>query len=565
MTHIGCIGIGCPICDVIEKPGYEAVRTNLSLHPETGSRLRSNALPCIHLGEPTGETRTCPSCRGSVQVKLSRCSVHGSCTTHRVVSDTPCCVTCPDRDTTWLSINQGAGGLGDALQGLAAAKGLRQQEHRPLIYHVNPAWHPFLRLFDGHDRLADYINDQEQAVPYPWPALRMAGGYDVELRTHCARPRVQRYAANIGARQAVLPVLRDPERIAALGEDYRGAVVLCPYTTWIDRRYPLLAWLAVERLLLAAGHRTITLARHPDPLDGFHGQLLWGDDPELVTALCHSASCVVASDTGLAHLSGILGTPTLVLFGYTSPPVYAGYPRMHYLSGVLGCTGCWHTSPPYLPRECGTLCADLASIAPADVAARVEEIVCPQALQRSLLGPAKMGGLRRAVRDTRHLPGALAELGVRQGGSALAMAAAAPQKTVHLFDTWTGLPANCTDGGVHVQGEFAAPLGDVQAYLAGRRVEYHAGYFPATTAGLESEVYSCVHLDADLYQSTIDALSYFWPRLIPGGILVCDDWEWPHTPGVTRAILDFFRPDQIQKHVRHQCRIVKPVAPGKSP
>ena len=41
-------------------------------------------------------------------------------------------------------------------------------------------------------------------------------------------------------------------------------------------------------------------------------------------------------------------------------------------------------------------------------------------------------------------------------------------------------------------------------------------------------------------QPTIDSVSFFYPRLSPGGILVCDDYGFTTCPGATRAIDEFF-------------------------
>jgi hypothetical protein len=44
------------------------------------------SLPCVHLGEPTGETRPCQGCGGRVvQVPLRTCAVYGVCSESRVV------------------------------------------------------------------------------------------------------------------------------------------------------------------------------------------------------------------------------------------------------------------------------------------------------------------------------------------------------------------------------------------------------------------------------------------------------------------------------------------------
>lgn len=49
------------------------------------------AVPCVHLGESTGETVGCPSCRGSVKLKLFACAIHGQCTTGKKVAGVACC------------------------------------------------------------------------------------------------------------------------------------------------------------------------------------------------------------------------------------------------------------------------------------------------------------------------------------------------------------------------------------------------------------------------------------------------------------------------------------------
>lgn len=70
------------------------------------------------------------------------------------------------------------------------------------------------------------------------------------------------------------------------------------------------------------------------------------------------------------------------------------------------------------------------------------------------------------------------------------------------------------------------------------RLEFHPGYFPDSAQGLEDLAFSFVHLDLDLYQSTVDALRWFWPRLMPGGVLLSHDY--PLSDGVVRAFDEFF-------------------------
>jgi len=121
--------------------------------------------------------------------------------------------------------------------------------------------------------------------------------------------------------------------------------------------------------------------------------------------------------------------------------------------------------------------------------------------------------------------GDMAEAGVYMGGTAALILEAVPAKTMHLFDTFEGLPGSENQ---FSQGEWAGSVDQVRSNLSqwSNRLEFHRGLFPKSAAGLEEKRFSFVHLDLDLYQSTIDALNWFWPRMqINGAILSHDYWQ----------------------------------------
>ena len=64
-----------------------------------------------------------------------------------------------------------------------------------------------------------------------------------------------------------------------------------------------------------------------------------------------------------------------------------------------------------------------------------------------------------------------------------------------------------------------------------------------TVEQIENSKFSFVHMDVDLYKSTIDALRYFFPRMINGGIILIHDF---HTDGIKKAIKEFSSENQIQ-------------------
>lgn len=154
---------------------------------------------------------------------------------------------------------------------------------------------------------------------------------------------------------------------------------------------------------------------------------------------------------------------------------------------------------------------------------------------RSILGGGKLAALRRALLETAGLPGDVAELGVYRGGAARLLALTAPTSTLHLFDTFAGIPEDdAAEGGAHERGEFACDSAAVAAFVRSGLAVYHVGAFPGTAVdGLR---FRFAHVDGDTYQTTRAALEYFVPRLVPGGVIVFDDCDWPKCPGVRRAI-----------------------------
>ena len=129
----------------------------------------------------------------------------------------------------------------------------------------------------------------------------------------------------------------------------------------------------------------------------------------------------------------------------------------------------------------------------------------------------------------------MAELGVFQGSSAQIICEAKKSRPLYLFDTFAGMPdpgPNETD--FLKKGQFAAGLPRVKNLLRGYdNVTFCPGEFPKSAASLPPARFSFVHLDADLYSSTLAGLEYFYPRMLPGGIIITHDYST--LPGVARA------------------------------
>ena len=165
------------------------------------------------------------------------------------------------------------------------------------------------------------------------------------------------------------------------------------------------------------------------------------------------------------------------------------------------------------------------------------------------------------ARATDHLKGDISELGVYRGGSALLLAMQKGSRALHLFDSFEGMTRTSLFD-LHTVGDFGdTSVENVKKYLQTQnKVFFHKGWFPQTTKGLEKNRFSFVHFDVDLYQSTMDALAFFYPRLVTGGIILSHDYNSMSCPGVTKAFSQFMtdKPESVlELGGTTQCMIVK--------
>lgn len=178
--------------------------------------------------------------------------------------------------------------------------------------------------------------------------------------------------------------------------------------------------------------------------------------------------------------------------------------------------------------------------------------------RKCLLSSFECYTLMGIARAQSRIPGPMAEVGVYQGASARLLSAVKGDRTLHLFDTFEGLPPDGDrDGGCHRHTQYACSLESVQKWLAGcEGLVYHKGLFPDSAEGLSETGFSFVHLDVDLYQSTAAGLEYFYPRMAPGGVIVSHDYDI--LEGVKAAFTEFFadKPEGVIELPTTQCMVI---------
>lgn len=159
--------------------------------------------------------------------------------------------------------------------------------------------------------------------------------------------------------------------------------------------------------------------------------------------------------------------------------------------------------------------------------------------------------------------GDMAEVGSYQGGSSKIICEAKKEQNFHIFDTFEGLP-HVTEKDTHFGTKFwhdndfdQTSEDNVKKYLSKYpNVFLHKGLFPFSAESIKHLRFSFVHLDVDLYTSTLESLNFFYPRLVLGGIILTHDF---HSSGVHAAFDEFFKGKQIPiiELTGTQCMIVK--------
>ncbi|MEM9703665.1 MAG: TylF/MycF/NovP-related O-methyltransferase [Planctomycetota bacterium] len=192
----------------------------------------------------------------------------------------------------------------------------------------------------------------------------------------------------------------------------------------------------------------------------------------------------------------------------------------------------------------------------------------------TMTSPARVAALCDAVEyvQKQRLPGDFVECGVWRGGSVMAMLhvlkrRGEEERDVHLFDTFEGMPPP-TDADRDKDGRLAETLleqekhdkagsanwayctrDDVERNVAtvgypAEKLHFVAGKVEDTIPDAAPETISLLRLDTDWYESTAHEMEHLFPRLVPGGVLILDDYG--HWDGARRAVDEYLEQNDIR-------------------
>jgi hypothetical protein len=266
-----------------------------------------------------------------------------------------------------------ANGIGDLCVAACVAAGVsRKTPGAPVALAVRPHLLPWA----SHFKDAAFVLSTEglDDSTFGWACYPDKGKTQFEFPTRGALGWVT-HACKACDAEFALPKIEILD--AALGwvneqEAFRvqPLTVLAPYAIYGSRNWPLHRWLELERLLGQAGHRVVVVDGPGDgsKLSMFRSPRYWGLAADKVFALVQRAALVVACDSGLAHLAGVLQRPAIALLGPTNgPSTFEKYGTVRWIHGHTDCQGCYWSRPHGFRDECLTNCDALWSIRAGEV------------------------------------------------------------------------------------------------------------------------------------------------------------------------------------------------------
>lgn len=181
----------------------------------------------------------------------------------------------------------------------------------------------------------------------------------------------------------------------------------------------------------------------------------------------------------------------------------------------------------------------------------------------------------RLVNTYKHVDGAVAECGTWRGGMIGGIAKLLGDREYFLFDSFEGLPeAKEVDGAAAIawQNDIESPeyFDNCKAEMAyaekaialsgAKNYSINKGWFSDSLPKFDKKKkIAILRLDGDWYDSTMDCLNNLYDNVVPGGIIILDDYyAWD---GCAKAVHDFLSnkgvADRIKQWNNAVCYIEK--------
>lgn len=205
-----------------------------------------------------------------------------------------------------IKIRNSGLGIGDQITGLYACQALKNQNPLATVayYCRHPKW----------------AMDVKDIVCLPYKSYIQSPPAQIDLYVDSAtaaykaisKCRKSIYTDRLGIPR-LLPVA--PNLVREHSANGQGSILLFPFAAWPYREWPIEKWLGLEKRLLTAGHNVIVLGVESKAhvLRQFKSVVETGLSAKDVIGMMLESSCIVANDSGMAHLGGMYNVPVVAI------------------------------------------------------------------------------------------------------------------------------------------------------------------------------------------------------------------------------------------------------------
>ncbi len=181
----------------------------------------------------------------------------------------------------------------------------------------------------------------------------------------------------------------------------------------------------------------------------------------------------------------------------------------------------------------------------------------------SLLSVERMENLKRQIDYVikNNIQGDFVETGVARGGSIIFMKKYSDRlgykRMIHAFDSFQGFPQH---GEVDkdykneypTEADYAGVVVSEESFIKNLNsfgipkadIVVHKGWFADTTQGFQNNI-AILRMDGDWYESTMTVFDNLYDRVVPGGVIIIDDYGW--WQGCSKAVHEFFQKRHINQ------------------
>ena len=177
-----------------------------------------------------------------------------------------------------------------------------------------------------------------------------------------------------------------------------------------------------------------------------------------------------------------------------------------------------------------------------------------------MLGDGQIDYILDKLEGVLGIPGDVVELGCNVGMTTSFMRrlldAAKSDKEIHVYESFRGLPEKTEgDGSSHCGAGDSTVSKEmfIETFKkAGLKLpKINAGWFAEIPDEKYPDKICFAFCDGDFYSSIMDSFKKIYDKMVPGGVILVHDYEYPAFPGAKKACDDFLKdkPEKVVKEI----------------